>query len=739
MKRHMFQFVSRKVLLVWTLGLCVLGTSCGDIPQDVSVSDSGERQEYSYSVKFREIPDPDREIYDSDIMEGHEECQVREMERIYAGECIYRFLAIINEDEHNFYYENVLQVFREDNWEWEQIPLSGEGWIEGKVISINTLAGVSEEGVFLRITDYFAEEGAQSYLAYFDGAEGKILMEWPKEVQEACVCQDSGRNIYFADEVVGVIHASDRDGKQLWRSALDAYIRGCFCNPVTGNMIWYGNVEGELRLWEDGSRPASYEVVKAVAPYESLITCGPDGALYYADAQAIWMSGESPQQILNFGDSGYLPQELHHIRVLENGDILCYVTMDGTLCLMTLSQSADSGMSEQQEILLYGYADLFLQQIITRFNRQNTQYHITVQNPVEDSRLSVEIAGGGGPDLLFLSPLTAREYVRQGYIQEMEGIVEDPSLFLNAALENGKVDGVTYGIPCSCTLNCLVFSQEIAGDRDSWTVEEMMQAVRESGAEALYWYFSQYNAYSIVLDCGLYDNENTAYIDWEKGESHLDEPPFKELLTFAREYADSGDYDSSEVLPKLQGGEIAGLELHLWRPGLLDYADTFFEGKASYVGYPTSTGKKGVYVRADCLYVNQATDQLEGVREFLRFMLTEEAQKLCVAGGESFILPVRLDAIYHLVELDQGKEENPCTYEDGYVIWQEDGLDQEQLKTLEKLLEQAQPYKFNAMELGSIMEEELAPYFSGDRSLEKTVEILDSRIQIYLDERGPRP
>ena len=171
----------------------------------------------------------------------------------------------------------------------------------------------------------------------------------------------------------------------------------------------------------------------------------------------------------------------------------------------------------------------------------------------------------------------------------------------------------------------------------------------------------------------------------------------------------------------------------------MDYADTFFEGKASYVGYPTSTGKKGVYVRADCLYVNQATDQLEGVREFLRFMLTEEAQKLCVAGGESFILPVRLDAIYHLVELDQRKEENPCTYEDGYVIWQEDGLDQEQLKTLEKLLEQAQPYKFNAMELGSIMEEELAPYFSGDRSLEKTVEILDSRIQVYLDERGPRP
>lgn len=135
----------------------------------------------------------------------------------------------------------------------------------------------------------------------------------------------------------------------------------------------------------------------------------------------------------------------------------------------------------------------------------------------------------------------------------MEGIIDDPSLFLNAALENGRVDGVTYGIPYSCTLYSLVFSQKVAGDRQSWTVEEMMKAVRESEAKTLYWYFSQNNAYSIVLQCGLYDNENTAYIDWKAGESHLDEQPFMELLKFAKEYGDNGDYDSAEVLSKLQG------------------------------------------------------------------------------------------------------------------------------------------------------------------------------------------
>ncbi len=736
MKGHRFQAIKRKFCLLLILGVCGSSIACGGSPQVIS---DPEEQQYQYSIQIREIPSPDQALYESDILEGHEDCQVLERNRVYQSGSIYRFLAIVNEDENNFYYENVLQIFREETWRWEQIPLSGEGWIEERAISINALAGATKEGAFLRLTDYYAEGGEQGFLGYFDGSEGKLLMEWPKEAEEAFVCQDQKQNIYFVDDFGGTIYAYDKNGKQLRQSSLNAYLRGGICHPVTGAMLWYGNEDDQLRLWEDAGKPSSYELIKVVAPYESLITCGPDGVLYYADAQAVWVSGDTPRQVLNFSDSGYRPQELHSIQLREDGDILCHATLDGTLCLMTLHRLMEGETNEQQEILLYGYGDTFLQQIVTRFNRQNSQYHITIQDPTEDSRAFMEIASGKGPDLFFLSPLEAKEYAREGYIRDMEGIIDDPSLFLNAALENGRVDGVTYGIPYSCTLYSLVFSQKVAGDRQSWTVEEMMKAVRESEAKTLYWYFSQNNAYSIVLQCGLYDNENTAYIDWKAGESHLDEQPFMELLKFAKEYGDNGDYDSAEVLSKLQGGEIAGLELHLWKPGQLDYAETCFAGKASYVGYPTSTGKKGVYVRADCLYVNQATDKLEGIREFMRFMLTKEAQNLCMADGNSFIMPIRLNTIFDLVEQERKKAEEalePLYYDDGYIVWQEDGLSQEQLGILEELLEQAQPYRFYAMELESILEEELEPYLSGDRSLEETVEILDNRVQVYLDERG---
>ncbi len=48
----------------------------------------------------------------------------------------------------------------------------------------------------------------------------------------------------------------------------------------------------------------------------------------------------------------------------------------------------------------------------------------------------------------------------------------------------------------------------------------------------------RYDGPSIVLFYGLYDNDNKDFIDWEAGESHLYEEPFRELSEFAREYAD---------------------------------------------------------------------------------------------------------------------------------------------------------------------------------------------------------
>ena len=64
----------------------------------------------------------------------------------------------------------------------------------------------------------------------------------------------------------------------------------------------------------------------------------------------------------------------------------------------------------------------------------------------------------------------------------------------------------------------------------------------------------------------------------------------------------------------------------------------------------------------------------------------------------------------------------------------EKGLTNGELEWAEFCIENLQPGNFYINEVMGIVSEELEAYFSGGRSAEETAQILDSRIQVYLDE-----
>lgn len=727
---HLFHIIRKRLYLLMILGFCVFCTACENTSQ--AVPDSEENEAFCYSMRFQELPDPDEALRESSILEGHKNCLIRESRRFYQDGRIYRLLFLTEETEGSSFFIHCLQIFYEDSWSWEQFILSDIEWMENSPTGISGLVGATQAGVFLQITEYTVD-GDDKYLGYFDGANAELLMPWPEEIEEASVYRDREQNIYFISTAENAVYAYNNDGEQQKRTALDCFLLGGLCHPKTGDMLWYGGNSEGAHLWQDLNRPSSYELIKAVEPYAFQIAYAPDGTLYYADAASIWIQGE--QQIFSFAEHGYRLEDLYHFQVQENGDIQCYVFLDNCLCLLELQRmDADTAPIQQEMILSYSGSDIFLEQIVTRFNRQNPQYHITLSELTDSLQLQMEMTAGEGPDLLQLDPSSAESYARQGYLQSMEGIIQDTAPFWDAALETGRINDIPYGIPYSCTMVFPVFSRQLVGDRQSWTTEEMIQCITESNTEIL---IRNYSAYNILISCGFYDNANTTYIDWEKGESHLSEQPFMELLEFAKEYADPQEYNASDVFSLFQEGHIAGEPVNFYNLGLMDRTADLFSGNASYIGYPNSTGEKGVFVSTDCLYMNQASDKIDGVTEFIRFMLSEEAQRRCIAYGDfCYLLPVRLSTISYLIELEQEKADNPVSPADGYLAWQEDGLDEAQLQQLYELMEQAKPYKFHVTEIEDILYEELEPYFAGARSITDTVTILDNRVQLYLNERG---
>ena len=76
----------------------------------------------------------------------------------------------------------------------------------------------------------------------------------------------------------------------------------------------------------------------------------------------------------------------------------------------------------------------------------------------------------------------------------------------------------------------------------------MYEAVGNSPAQVLE---MGMDSVGIVMAYGLHDEENKTFIDWEKGESHLMEEPFLELMAFAKEYGDREEYPRSETGERL--------------------------------------------------------------------------------------------------------------------------------------------------------------------------------------------
>lgn len=321
-----------------------------------------------------------------------------------------------------------------------------------------------------------------------------------------------------------------------------------------------------------------------------------------------------------------------------------------------------------------------------------------------------------------------------GYLLALDELFADGGELWTAAVESGKIGGIQYGVPYAAQLYFPTFSGTLTDGRSGWTLEEFMEAVRKSDAEILQYGFG---GTEIVVNYGLYDNENTELIDWERGESHLTEPLFLSLLGFAAEYADTGKIPQGEVGEALESGRIAAEGSFLIELSELNYREACFAGNPADIGFPRSSGN-GIYLTPNMLYVNANSAVPEGAKAFLRFLISEESQLRYVGRSVSgaALLPVREDALEKLLtreEMQSGEE--IMAHSSTGVSYAKTGLSEENQARFWELVEKAEPGNWYAAEILDLIYEELDPYFAGQRSAEEAAKNLDNRVQLYLDER----
>ena len=709
-----------------------------------------------YQIRETVLPDPDLAMRNF-MGEGD---TLSETDIRLAGDAVYRLVYRWTEfgKSNETVSLSYLQILKPPYTEWESIYLPASCWDDeaddGVLISpAQRILDVKDGQVFLEIRHL-----GKVYRGVWDEEKGGRLLE---EMEEGtCFFQADDQTLYRYQEKGSTYEWTTPEGAGESRQ-VKGQIYGFFTDPEDGSVCWYGTRQQGFGVW---SVPEDKEIAFA-APQAGKASyalqdpvMAPDGAggLCRADRHSLQQIGEGnqPETVCDFSERGYNLDEVTALEAWGEG-LLVLTRFEGRRVLLQLEPHTSLGERQELVLAVTLLPRSGLSMLIDRFNRTFYDwYHVTVCTPGETEsyedftqKVQLEISAGRGPDLFYGDVFGPETLAANGYLQSLDGVLEEGD-YWQAALETGKIGGVLYGIPVEGSLYLTAYDERLIGERESITLPELTEALEGSSVKLLH---PGFDLTDIVLYFGLFDDGNKTFIDWEKGESHLEGEAFAELLEFARQYEDAGQYSREEIVLLMEQGGVASVDAvpgGMDTMGDMNYLEACFEGHSSVIGYPKVTGN-GIYLNTQRLYLSANSSKREAAEAFFRFLLSEESQDSYadylasaqeihpdeVFAAQDPHFPVRLSAIERMIQAKQAETGDEMTETYG-VVYPAQGLSREGGDQIRFLVEHAESGDLPVYRIWEIIREELAVYARGERSAQETARILDRRVQLYLDENS---
>lgn len=217
-----------------------------------------------------------------------------------------------------------------------------------------------------------------------------------------------------------------------------------------------------------------------------------------------------------------------------------------------------------------------------------------------------------------------------------------------------------------------------------------------------------------------------AYVDWEQGETHFEGEDFKELLsTISGLVTDDNTYYDNWYQVSSQDGAI--LEWanvgYFYKNNV--YAELQYGDEVVFAGYPSADGIPKHFLHMECLSILSRSNCKEGAYAFWEYFMThkEYSNDSYYIKKEDYESAMK-SALENEIVIGYG------TDTEEYVP----ALTEKQLDRQKEILEYAVSDNLSAQTVRGIVLEEAQAYFEGDKGLDETCKIIQSRIQLYMDE-----
>ena len=431
--------------------------------------------------------------------------------------------------------------------------------------------------------------------------------------------------------------------------------------------------------------------------------------------------------------------------------------------------------------------DWSLRSKIVEYNKSNDQYRIQVVDYSEYAtdddynagitKLTTEIISGSVPDLFLTSSLPIDKYAAKGVVADLYTFMDGGSglgrdYFVPQVLKAIEKDGKLYELPTKFSVETAYALSSIVDQYDTWNVAAVQDAMAQlqEGATVFSTGWTKSTALNNCLTRNL-----AAFVDWTTGKCTFDSEAFQQLLAFCNSFPDDSSSDDG-IAYSSAAATVDTMDDPVWESDATrilsgkqlmattsfysfeDYIYNIYpvKDKVTFVGYPSESGEPGNSFYIQCpMAISSVTKYPDAAWDFVNTMIrqTNEDAKSMYAfpiSQEAFDKKMtavmteqyQLDENGEQVDWDEDGEPDKMSigsYEvvkNGESNWQQVyALTQEDIDQILSVINSATGIVDYDDEILSIVSDEVSAYFAGDKDVQTTANMIQSRVNLYVQEQ----
>lgn len=462
---------------------------------------------------------------------------------------------------------------------------------------------------------------------------------------------------------------------------------------------------------------------------------------------------------------------------------------DPTTYQLIVLHSVDASEIKEKKVLTLAcmYLDWNLRSMIVEYNKTNDEYRINVVDYSEYAtdddynagvtKLTTEIISGSVPDIFLTSNLPIDKYAAKGVIADLNTFMDGGNglsrdYFVPQVMSALEKDGKLYELPTSFSVQTAYALSSIASQYDTWNVAAVQDAMTQlqEGATVFSDGWTKNTALSNCLSRNL-----SAFVDWTTGKCEFDSEAFQQLLAFCNSfpaetsdgdgaiaYASSADIAVDDAMWESDATRITNGKQLMSTTGMYSFDSYIWNvyairDKITFTGYPTEDGSGSSFELQMPMAISSVTKYPDAAWDFvcsiIKKMNTIDENNyyygfpISQAAFDAEMTDImteqyQLDENGEQVDWDgdgepdkairgsyETMENGETVYKDVYALTQED-IDQ----ILGVINNTHSVYDYD-QEILDIITDEVAAYFAGDKDVQTTASMIQSRVNLYVQEQ----